>query len=68
MQELQTILDDIRRILEESGKQPQKIYEDEKEKALFQDLASNYEGDKNFNLSRVISTCEWFFNDDRFRK
>ena len=68
MQESRTILDDIRRILEESGKQPQKIYEDEKEKALLQDLASDYEGDKNFNPPRVIGTCEWFFKDDRFRK
>ncbi|KAM7196453.1 hypothetical protein V8F33_006170 [Rhypophila sp. PSN 637] len=29
---------------------------------------SGVEDYKNFNPSRVPQTCEWFFNDDRFRK
>ncbi|KAH8654691.1 ankyrin repeat-containing domain protein [Ilyonectria robusta] len=68
MQESRTILDEIRRILKEGGMQTQKIYEDQKERDLLRDLASDYEGNKNFNPQRVPGTCQWFFNDDRFRK
>jgi hypothetical protein len=68
MQESRAILDDIRWILKENGKQPQKIYDDEREAALFENLASDYEGDKDFNPPKVEGTCEWFLNDDRFRK
>ena len=67
-QQSRTILDEIRGILERSGRQPQRIYKDKKERALLQDLASDYEGYKNFNPQKVEGTCEWFFDDDRFRK
>ncbi|KAL9601837.1 MAG: hypothetical protein Q9179_002728 [Wetmoreana sp. 5 TL-2023] len=68
MQESQDILGEIRRILEESRMQTIKVHEDQKEKELLQGLVSDYEEDKNFNPQRVEGTCEWFFNDDRFRK
>lgn len=67
IQESQTILDEIRRTLEEGGKQTQRIYEDQKESDLLKNLASNYEGYKNFNPEKVPGTCEWFFDDERFR-
>jgi hypothetical protein len=68
MQESRAILDEIRQILQESGKQTRQNYADQKERDLLQDLASDYEGYKNFNPERVPGTCEWLFNDDRFRK
>ncbi|KAB5569898.1 hypothetical protein GE09DRAFT_1217350 [Coniochaeta sp. 2T2.1] len=52
----------------EGGGQTQRIYEDQKERILLQDLASDYEGYKNFNPQKVEGTCEWFLNDDRFRR
>ena len=51
-----------------TGKQTQRNYEDQRERDLLQDLASDYEGYKDFNPPRVQGTCEWFFMDDRFRK
>lgn len=68
MQESRTILDKIRHILKEGRKQTQRIYEDQWERNLLRDLASDYEGYKNFNPQRVAGTCEWFFDDDRFRR
>jgi hypothetical protein len=43
IQQSRTILDEIRRILEEGGKQTQQNYEDQKERDFLQDLASDYE-------------------------
>ncbi len=41
--------------------------ERDKEKArLLETLASDYKGDKDLVSERVPSTCEWFFEDDRF--
>ncbi|KAK3351860.1 hypothetical protein B0H65DRAFT_137399 [Neurospora tetraspora] len=68
IQQSRTILGEIRGILERGGRQTQRIYEDQKERALLEDLASDYEGYKNFNRPKVEGTCEWFFDDDRFRK
>jgi hypothetical protein len=68
MHESRTILDEIRHIVKEDGKQTQRNYEDQKERDLLQDLTSDYEGYKDFNPLRVQGTCEWFFMDDRFRK
>ena len=68
MQVSRTILDEIRRTLKESREQTQRNYEDQKERDLLQDLASGYEDYKNFNQNRVPGTCEWFFDDDRFRR
>ena len=68
MQESRTILDEIRRILQDGGIQTRKVYDDQNERNLLQDLASDYEGSKNFNPQRVAGTCEWFFSDDRFCK
>ena len=47
--------------------QTQRIYDNQKERALLQDLTSDYEGYKNFNPRKVDGTCEWFLDDDRFR-
>ncbi|PON29941.1 hypothetical protein TGAM01_v201307 [Trichoderma gamsii] len=66
IKESQIILSEIRRILEEDGKQSQRFYEDQTERNLLRDLASDYESYKSFNTQRVPGTCEWFFNDDRF--
>jgi hypothetical protein len=68
IRESQAILEKIHRDLEGIGQQPRRIYEDQKERELLQDLSCDYEGYKNFNERRVKGTCEWFFNDDRFRK
>jgi ankyrin repeat protein len=68
MQESQIILDEILRILKEGGEQTQRNYEKQEERDLLRDLASDYEGYKNFNETRVPGTCEWFFDDDRFRR
>ncbi|KAJ5433545.1 uncharacterized protein N7458_012701 [Penicillium daleae] len=68
MQESRTILDEIRTILEVDSKQTQRNYEDQKERVLLQDLASDYEDYKNFNPPRVQGTCEWFLRDEIFRK
>ncbi|KAB5513489.1 hypothetical protein GE09DRAFT_980623, partial [Coniochaeta sp. 2T2.1] len=68
IQQSGAILGEIRRILEEDRGQTQRIDEDQKERALLQDLASDYEGYKNFNPQKVEGTCEWFMNDDRFSK
>ncbi|KAE8394506.1 hypothetical protein BDV23DRAFT_5179 [Aspergillus alliaceus] len=68
MQESRTILDEIRTILEAGNKHTQRSHEDQKERDLLQDLASDYEDYKDFNPVRVQGTCEWFFMDDRFRK
>ncbi|KAJ5472958.1 hypothetical protein N7530_006959 [Penicillium desertorum] len=55
-------------ILKEIRRQNQVNYEDQAEKDLLQDLASDYEGYKDFNRLRVQGTCEWFFNDEKFRE
>lgn len=68
MQESQTILDDIRTILETSRQENQKLYDSQKVRDLLRDLASDYETCKDYNPKRVQGTCEWFFTDDRFRK
>lgn len=66
MKESRNILNEIRRILKEDGKQSQRLYEDQTERSLLRDLASDYESYKSFNTQRVAGTCEWFFDDDRF--
>lgn len=68
MQESRSILDGIQMILDADSKETKRIYEDQKERDLLRDLASDYEDYKDFNPPRVRGTCEWFFMDDRFRK
>ncbi|KAJ5967794.1 hypothetical protein N7501_004042 [Penicillium viridicatum] len=68
IQESTAILKEIRQVLEENQRQTQGNYKDMAEKDLLQDLASDYEGYKDFNRLRVQGTCEWFFNDEKFRK
>ena len=67
MQRSEESLHRIEKILSDSEMQTQKIYEDQLERSLFEELASDYSGDKDFNLRRSEGTCEWFFKDDRFR-
>ncbi|EFX04858.1 ankyrin repeat-containing protein [Grosmannia clavigera kw1407] len=67
IQESQFALNDVRQILSENNRLNQKRYDDEKERELLKELASAYESYKNFNKQRVEGTCEWFFNDNRFR-
>ncbi|KAJ6036165.1 hypothetical protein N7540_000444 [Penicillium herquei] len=66
MQTSQRFLNEIWEVLQASRKQAQMNYEDQNERALLQDLASNYHDFKNFNPLRVQGTCEWFFADERF--
>ncbi|KAL6805396.1 ankyrin repeat-containing domain protein [Trichoderma sp. SZMC 28012] len=66
MQESRVFLDKIHNTLLESGAEAKKSYEDQKERALLQALASDYEGHKDFNPRKVEGTCEWFFADERF--
>ncbi|KAJ5691375.1 hypothetical protein N7488_012110 [Penicillium malachiteum] len=66
MQTSQKILNDIWDVLQTNKKEAQMNYEDQKERVLLQDLASNYQDFKDFNPLRVQGTCEWFFADDRF--
>lgn len=68
IQESRTILDKIRMILEEERRTTQKLHDSQKERELLQDLASDYESHKDYNPPRVQGTCEWFFEDERFRK
>jgi ankyrin repeat protein len=66
IQQSRAILGEIRGVLEGGGRQTQRIYQDQRERALLHDLASDYEGYKNFNPQKVEGTCEWFLDDDRF--
>ncbi|KAJ6178877.1 hypothetical protein N7519_009338 [Penicillium mononematosum] len=68
IQESSAILKEIRQVLDETQRQTQGNYEDKAEKDLLHDLASDYEGYKDFNRLRVQGTCEWFFNDEKFCK
>ncbi|CAI7570466.1 unnamed protein product [Penicillium crustosum] len=68
IQESSAILKEIRQVLDESQRQTRENYEDKAGKNLLQDLASDYEGYKDFNRLRVQGTCEWFFNDEKFHK
>ena len=68
MQESQDILREIRQVLADAGAQTQKLYDDQNERDLLRDLASDWERGKNFNPQRVEGTCEWFLNDERFRR
>ena len=68
MQGSRSILDRIRMILDAGSKETKRIYEDQKERDLLRDLASDYEDYKDFNPQKVDGTCEWFFMDSRFRK
>ncbi|KKO97167.1 hypothetical protein THAR02_10726 [Trichoderma harzianum] len=69
MQESQGFPDKIHNTLLESGAEVQKNYKDEKEKerALLQAFASDYEGHKDLIPRKVEGTFEWFFADERFR-
>lgn len=68
MQKSQNILVGIRKVLKIDRELTQGNYEDQMERALLQDFASDYEDYKDFNPERVPGTCEWFFKDDRFYK
>lgn len=68
MREQLVLLDAVRGLLKDNGIRAERRYEDERESKLFQNLASGYEGAKDFIPERVDGTCEWFFNDQRFRQ
>lgn len=68
MQQSRTILQEIHQALEDGGRRTRRYYDDPKERDLLQHIDSDYEHYKNFNPQKVKGTCEWFFNDDRFRK
>ncbi|PTB69684.1 hypothetical protein BBK36DRAFT_1088488, partial [Trichoderma citrinoviride] len=67
MQESRAALDRIYNALLDSGLEFRKSSKDEKATELLYLLASDYQGDKNFNPQKVPGTCEWFFADGRFR-
>ncbi|KAF7181194.1 hypothetical protein CNMCM7691_000323 [Aspergillus felis] len=81
MQKSTTNLDEIRRILQQTARTYEDQKERDLLRALasaFSDSSrdnnlsgkgvSGVEAYKNFNPRRVPGTCEWFFNNDRFRK
>lgn len=69
MQESRIILNEICEVLEDSRQQSQRNYKDQLEGHLLGDLASDYEDFKNSsNPRRIAGTCEWFFNDEKFRE
>ncbi|KAJ6011194.1 hypothetical protein N7451_002606 [Penicillium sp. IBT 35674x] len=61
------ILGEIREILELGQNMTSKLQADQQQNALLQDLASQYEDDKEVIPLRVQDTCEWFFEDQSFR-
>lgn len=61
------ILGEIREILEKGQNMTSKLQADQQQNALLQDLASQYEDDKEVIPLRVQDTCEWFFEDQSFR-
>lgn len=61
-------LDTVREMLVDHGIRAERRYEDAIESILFHNLASGYEGAKDFVPERVDGTCEWFFNHQRFRQ
>ena len=67
MQESQDILHEIRQVLADPGTQTQRLYDDQNERDLLRDLASDWERGKNYSPPRVEGTCEWFLSDKRFR-
>ncbi|ETS01080.1 hypothetical protein M419DRAFT_81505, partial [Trichoderma reesei RUT C-30] len=67
IQESRDILEDIREAVKENGLEARKAYDEEKATKLLHLLASDYQGNKDFNPPRVDGTCEWFFADERFR-
>ncbi|OTA02926.1 hypothetical protein A9Z42_0033450 [Trichoderma parareesei] len=67
IQESRDILEEIREAVKENGLEARKAYEEEKATKLLHLLASDYQGNKDFNPPRVDGTCEWFFADERFR-
>ncbi|KAJ6093116.1 hypothetical protein N7486_008405 [Penicillium sp. IBT 16267x] len=67
IRESRTIIGEIREILEMEQSLNSKRYEDQQQEALLQDLASQYEDDKEVVPLRVQDTCEWFFEDESFR-
>jgi len=68
MSQSRRILIDMRKLLQDQEKRTQEQYEDQMERDLLRDLASNYEADKDFNSERVPKTCEWFLHDEVFLK
>lgn len=68
MYESRTILDDIRQILKASEQETRQPHMDEQQRQLLQCLASDYDSYKDFNPKKVQGTCEWLFNDERFRQ
>ncbi|KAJ5760778.1 hypothetical protein N7520_007934 [Penicillium odoratum] len=67
IQESRAILGEIREFLEAGQSLNKKLHEDQQQKALPQDLASQYEDNKEVIPLRVQDTCEWFFKDQSFR-
>ncbi|KAL7824032.1 hypothetical protein V8C26DRAFT_384656 [Trichoderma gracile] len=67
IQESRHLNDQIHNALLESRLETQKAYKDEKATELLHLLASDYQGNKDFNPPKVEGTCEWFFADERFR-
>ncbi|KAL6835232.1 hypothetical protein V8C40DRAFT_261883 [Trichoderma camerunense] len=66
MQESRSFLDRIHNTLLENGAEVETNYEDQKERALLQALASDYEGHKDSIPRKVEGTFEWFFADEKF--
>lgn len=66
IEESREILDKTRYLLEENGFQMRRQYEDQLQRALLQDLPSDYETFKNEVSERVENTCQWFLKAKDF--
>ena len=64
--QLSGIQERISKMYESSQIREQQYRQDDRETALLRILSSDYKTDKDSNSARVVGTCEWFFEDQRF--
>ena len=65
-EELVGIQKHISTLYESSQLREQQHRQDDRESELLRTLWSEYKSDKDSNPARVVGTCEWFFEDERF--
>lgn len=65
-EELIGIQKHISAVYESSQLREQQHRQDDREAEVLRTLWSEYKGDKDSNPARVVGTCEWFLEDERF--
>ena len=66
-EELVGIQKHIAAVYESSHLRERQHRQDDHEAELLRSLWSEYRGDKDSNPARVVGTCQWFFEDERFQ-